>query len=92
MLGMVCGQYQSRAVIENEAIEASLPVQYKNHFYRIPRTRELLVRSSWLAPGENLVTSDSRIKKTVSVFLLLYFHRFWIEKLKRLTDDKFILF
>lgn len=49
------GQYPHLAVLENDAIEESLPSHYKNPFLRTPRVRELLAKSSWFAPGENQV-------------------------------------
>lgn len=45
-----------RAVLENDALEDRLPPSLKNPFYRTPRVRDLLERSSWFGPGESPVS------------------------------------
>ncbi|XP_064551388.1 uncharacterized protein LOC135437400 [Drosophila montana] len=46
---------QHIAVLENAAWEQTLPQQLQNPFYRTPRVREALARSSWFGPGEEVV-------------------------------------
>ncbi|XP_030382971.1 uncharacterized protein LOC115630511 [Scaptodrosophila lebanonensis] len=46
---------QHIAVIENDAWEQSLPQHFQNPFYKTPRVRELLAKSSWFGPGEEVV-------------------------------------
>ncbi|XP_004524846.2 uncharacterized protein LOC101458860 [Ceratitis capitata] len=43
------------AVIENEAYEQTLPNALRNPFYKTPRVREALAKSSWFGPGEEPV-------------------------------------
>ncbi|XP_037958902.1 uncharacterized protein LOC119688295 [Teleopsis dalmanni] len=46
---------QHIAVIENDAYEQTLPYELKNAFYKTPRVREALAKSSWFGPGEEPV-------------------------------------
>lgn len=48
-------RYAHIAVIENEAYEESLPNALRNPFYKTPRVREALAKSSWFGPGEEPV-------------------------------------
>ncbi|XP_017151640.2 uncharacterized protein LOC108161801 isoform X1 [Drosophila miranda] len=43
------------AVVENAAWEQTLPQQFQNPFYKTPRVRDALARSSWFGPGEEVV-------------------------------------
>jgi hypothetical protein len=47
--------YTHPAVIENSRNEALLPAYLLNPFYRTPRVRDALARSSWFGPGEKVV-------------------------------------
>lgn len=55
---MVFGQFDLRnnfahgAVLVASAQEAQLPPNLLNPFYKNPRTRAALARSSWFGPGE----------------------------------------
>lgn len=49
------GQYEHRAVLENDVQEAYLPYHYRNPFLQSPRFRQAIEWSSWFHPGENLV-------------------------------------
>ncbi|XP_032591892.1 uncharacterized protein LOC6562169 [Drosophila grimshawi] len=46
---------QHVAVLENAAWEQTLPQQLQNPFYKTPRVRDALARSSWFGPGEQVV-------------------------------------
>ncbi|XP_020803152.1 uncharacterized protein LOC110179897 [Drosophila serrata] len=46
---------QHVAVVENAAWEQTLPQQFQNPFYKTPRVRDALARSSWFGPGEEVV-------------------------------------
>ncbi|KAH8413565.1 hypothetical protein KR009_012291, partial [Drosophila setifemur] len=46
---------QHIAVVENAAWEQTLPQQFQNPFYKTPRVRDALARSSWFGPGEEVV-------------------------------------
>ncbi|XP_023175059.1 uncharacterized protein LOC111602287 [Drosophila hydei] len=46
---------QHIAVVENAAWEQTLPQQLQNPFYKTPRVRDALARSSWFGPGEQVV-------------------------------------
>ncbi|XP_017851134.1 uncharacterized protein LOC108605834 [Drosophila busckii] len=46
---------QHIAVLENAAWEQSLPQHFQNPFYKTPRVRDALARSSWFGPGEQVV-------------------------------------
>lgn len=48
---------QHVAVVENAAWEQTLPQQFQNPFYKTPRVRDALARSSWFGPGEEVVSS-----------------------------------
>ncbi|XP_059221435.1 uncharacterized protein LOC106081215 [Stomoxys calcitrans] len=48
-------RYQHIAVIENDAWEQSLPGELRNPFYKTPRVRSALAKSSWFGPGETPV-------------------------------------
>ncbi|XP_017486316.1 PREDICTED: uncharacterized protein LOC108374802 isoform X1 [Rhagoletis zephyria] len=48
-------RYAHIAVIENDAYEESLPNALRNPFYKTPRVREVLAKSSWFGPGEEPV-------------------------------------
>lgn len=45
-------RYQHIAVIENDAWEQTLPSELRNPFYKTPRVRNALAKSSWFGPGE----------------------------------------
>lgn len=51
----VSSQQPHIAVLENDAQEDLLPIEYRNPFLKTPRVRALLDRSSWFGPGENQV-------------------------------------
>lgn len=55
MAALALAQMPHRAVLENDAFENQLPPHLRNHFYRTPRVREALARSSLLGPGESAV-------------------------------------
>ncbi|KAH8271884.1 hypothetical protein KR044_008721, partial [Drosophila immigrans] len=46
---------QHIAVLENAAWEQSLPPHFQNPFYKTPRVRQALAKSSWFGPGEQVV-------------------------------------
>ncbi|XP_054083998.1 uncharacterized protein LOC105219368 [Zeugodacus cucurbitae] len=48
-------RYAHIAVIENDAYEQTLPNSLRNPFYKTPRVREALAKSSWFGPGEEPV-------------------------------------
>ncbi|XP_011200506.2 uncharacterized protein LOC105224197 [Bactrocera dorsalis] len=48
-------RYAHIAVIENDAYEQTLPNALRNPFYKTPRVREALAKSSWFGPGEEPV-------------------------------------
>lgn len=52
---LVSSQQPHIAVLENDAQEDLLPIEYRNPFLKTPRVRALLDRSSWFGPGENQV-------------------------------------
>ncbi|XP_065356029.1 uncharacterized protein LOC135950412 [Calliphora vicina] len=45
-------RFQHIAVIENDAWEQTLPSELRNPFYKTPRVRNALAKSSWFGPGE----------------------------------------
>ncbi|XP_067622809.1 uncharacterized protein [Eurosta solidaginis] len=45
-------RYAHIAVIENAAYEETLPNELRNPFYKTPRVRAALAKSSWFGPGE----------------------------------------
>ncbi|KAM8716800.1 hypothetical protein ACLKA7_003638 [Drosophila subpalustris] len=46
---------QHIAVLENAAWEQTLPQHLQNPFYKSPRVRHALAKSSWFGPGEEVV-------------------------------------
>lgn len=52
-------------------MERNLPPNFVNPFYRTPRVREVLARSSWFGPGEKLVKFSNFFKYKLINFLLL---------------------
>lgn len=46
---------QHIAVLENAAWEQTLPQHFQNPFYKSPRVRHALAKSSWFGPGEEVV-------------------------------------
>lgn len=55
IISTALAQYQNIAVVENDAMEQTLPDFLRNPFYRTPRIREALAYASWIGPGEQLV-------------------------------------
>ena len=47
---------QHKAVLKNALEESRLPPVFLNRFYKDPKTRMALEKSSWFGPGEMLVT------------------------------------
>ncbi|XP_017775827.1 PREDICTED: uncharacterized protein LOC108562130 [Nicrophorus vespilloides] len=47
--------FRHRAVLQSASHEAQLPPNLLNPFYKDPRIRQALARSSWFGPGENVV-------------------------------------
>ncbi|KAI5730848.1 hypothetical protein M8J77_000786 [Diaphorina citri] len=49
-------QFAHRAVVLNAENEAKLPPHLTNPFYKNPRVADALAKSSWIIPGETVVT------------------------------------
>lgn len=60
---------QHIAVVENAAWEQTLPQQLQNPFYKTPRVRDALARSSWFGPGEQVVSRY--LNKAILYFYLI---------------------
>ncbi|KAH8377197.1 hypothetical protein KR093_004055, partial [Drosophila rubida] len=52
---------QHIAVLENAAWEQTLPPHFQNPFYKSPRVRQALAKSSWFGPGEQVVKQSQFI-------------------------------
>lgn len=83
-MSLAIGQYQHRTVLENDAFESLLPLHYRNPFFRTPKFRKVLAKSSWLAAGEQLVIYGHRIGTLLfNQFTSKIFFRCLNEKLRK---------
>lgn len=82
---------QHIAVLENAAWEQTLPQQLQNPFYKTPRVREALARSSWFGPGEQVVSLSLILPYRISYLFIICFLRFLNARRKRYRAWKSIM-
>lgn len=55
LINLIHGQYEHKAVLENDAQEAYLPYHYRNPFLQSPQFRQAIHWTTWFHPGEQHV-------------------------------------